>query len=65
VKWISIVLALLAIALIASCSSFQGNEKVNQQPGRTVFKAADEGDPENVDAPLNQKVPGEETKRGR
>jgi PBP1b-binding outer membrane lipoprotein LpoB len=66
VKVISFAVAILAIVFIAGCSSFQGNERVSQQSRKTVFKAADESDTENVDAPpVREKVPGEETKPGR
>jgi hypothetical protein len=64
VKVISFVVALLAIVFVAGCSSFQGNERVSQQPRKAVFKAADESDADNVDVPVRQKVPGEETKPG-
>jgi len=66
VKLISFAVAILAIAFIAGCSSFEGNERVSRQPRKTVFKAADESDVENVEAtPVPTKVPGEETKPGR
>ena len=65
-KVISSAVAILAMVFIAACSSYVGNEQVNQQPRKAVFKAADESDVENVDAPpVRQKVPGEETKPGR
>ncbi len=65
-KLISFAVAILAIIFIAGCSSFEGNERISQQPRKTVFKAADESDVENAEAtPIPAKVPGEETKPGR
>jgi len=66
VKVISFAVAILAMVFIAGCSSFEGNERVSQQPRKAVFKAADESDVENPEAtPVPTKVPGEETKSGR
>jgi hypothetical protein len=66
VKVISRSVAIVAMVFVAGCSSFEGNERVSQQPRKAVFKAADESDADNVDAPpVRQKVPGEETKPGR
>jgi cytochrome bd-type quinol oxidase subunit 1 len=66
VKVISFAVAILAIVFIAACGSYMGNEQVNQQPRKAVFRAADESDVENPEAtPVPAKVPGEETKPGR
>lgn len=65
VKLISLTVAIAAVIFVAGCSSFQNNERVSKEPRKAVFKAADESDADNVDVPLQQKVPGEETKPGR
>jgi PBP1b-binding outer membrane lipoprotein LpoB len=66
VKVISLSVAIVAMVFIAGCSSFEGNERVNEQPRKAVFKAADESEVENAEAtPVPTKVPGEETKPGR
>ena len=58
--------AIVALLLATGCSSFEGNERVSQQPRKAVFKAADESDADNMEAPpFREKVPGEETKPGR
>lgn len=57
------VVAILAMLFVAGCGLLGSNEKVNQQPRKTVFRSADESDIDNPDAtPIPRKVPGEETR---
>lgn len=48
---------------MAGCGLLGSNEKVNEQPRKTVFRSANESDIDSPDAtPIPSKVPGEETR---
>ena len=56
----TIALAITATFFLAGCGFFGDVEEVNEQTGRTVYRAPGGGEPgEAVVTPAPQKVPGE------